>query len=64
MAAQMARPGKRGEETPNESLGILLLPSTLEGFELEAHARDLLSIDLLLTGRNRSAAEGRRSSGE
>lgn len=44
MAAQMARPGKRGEETPNESLGILLLPSTLEGFELEAHARDLLSI--------------------
>jgi hypothetical protein len=40
----MARPGRRGEDPPNESLGILLLPSELEAFELEAHARDLLSI--------------------
>jgi hypothetical protein len=27
-----------------DSLGVLLLPSALEGFELEAHARSLLSI--------------------
>jgi hypothetical protein len=28
----------------DDSLGVLLLPSKLEGFELEDHARDLLSI--------------------
>ncbi len=28
----------------DESLAVLLLPAKLEGFELEAHARDLLSI--------------------
>jgi hypothetical protein len=31
-------------EPTEDSLGVLLLPSALEGFELEAHARDLLSI--------------------
>jgi len=31
-------------ESTEESLAVLLLPSKLEGFELEAHARDLLSI--------------------
>jgi hypothetical protein len=40
----MARAGRGGEEPPDESLGILLLPGKLEGFELEAHARELLSI--------------------
>jgi hypothetical protein len=40
----MAGAGRRGEEPPDESLGVLLLPGKLEGFELEAHARELLSI--------------------
>ncbi|HEY3725876.1 MAG TPA: hypothetical protein VGL51_01805 [Solirubrobacteraceae bacterium] len=40
----MDRRGRRDEDPPDESLGILLLPGKLEGFELEAHARDLLSI--------------------
>ena len=31
-------------EPSDDSLGVLLLPCKLEGFELEAHARDLLSI--------------------
>jgi hypothetical protein len=31
-------------EPTDESLGVLLLPSNLEGFELETHARSLLSI--------------------
>jgi hypothetical protein len=31
-------------EPTDDSLGVLLLPSKLEGFELEAHARGLLSI--------------------
>jgi hypothetical protein len=31
-------------EPADDSLAVLLLPSKLEGFELEAHARDLLSI--------------------
>jgi hypothetical protein len=31
-------------EPTEESLAVLLLPSKLEGFELEAHARDLLTI--------------------
>jgi hypothetical protein len=31
-------------EPTEESLAVLLLPGPLEGFELEAHARDLLSI--------------------
>jgi hypothetical protein len=31
-------------EPIEESLAVLLLPGKLEGFELEAHARDLLSI--------------------
>ena len=33
-----------GEETPPEPLGVLLLPSALEEFELRDHARDLLAI--------------------
>ncbi|HEY2258328.1 MAG TPA: hypothetical protein VGH45_01370 [Solirubrobacteraceae bacterium] len=40
----MTRPGRGDEELPDEPLGLLLLPGRLEGFELEAHARDLLSI--------------------
>lgn len=31
-------------EPTEDSLAVLLLPAKLEGFELEAHARDLLSI--------------------
>ena len=31
-------------ESTEDSLAVLLLPSKLEGFELEAHARGLLSI--------------------
>ena len=31
-------------EPTEDSLAVLLLPGKLEGFELEAHARDLLSI--------------------
>jgi len=31
-------------EPTEDSLAVLLLPTTLEGFELEAHARSLLSI--------------------
>ncbi|HZU60805.1 MAG TPA: hypothetical protein VE983_07545 [Solirubrobacteraceae bacterium] len=33
-----------GDRLPPESLGVLLLPSALEEFELAEHARDLLSI--------------------
>lgn len=33
-----------GDRVPPEALGVLLLPSRLEQFELAEHARDLLSI--------------------
>lgn len=42
------RLGRRRDEPPDEPLGVLLLPSALEGFELEAHARDLLAIPRVL----------------
>jgi hypothetical protein len=34
----------RAPADADEPLAVLLLPGRLEGFELEAHARDLLSI--------------------
>ena len=42
------RLGRRRDEPPDEALGVLLLSGELEGFELEAHARDLLSIPRVL----------------
>ncbi|MFZ0043586.1 MAG: hypothetical protein WAK93_19920 [Solirubrobacteraceae bacterium] len=39
---------RRRDEPPDEPLGVLLLPGELEGFELEAHVRGLLSIPRVL----------------